>query len=146
MKTVRILFCFTKKIGFTIRIENVNPNCQGYHCYQVEIKAKNNGKVNKQTIPLNTKYSEFNKDLFAKFVVYYKLKGGEEHYDFLGNNEVPFVEESNFIWIIISVVVGVLIIIGAIVLYIKKKKSKKENNTLLDNAINDDNVLLGVTE
>ena len=25
-------------------------------------------------------------------------------------------------------------------------ESKKENNTLLDNAINDDNVLLGVTE
>ena len=130
----------------TKTIENVNPNCgKKQYCYQVEIKAKNNGKVNKQTIPLNTKDSEFNKDIYAKFVVYYKLKSGEEHYDFLGINDVPYDEGINLIWIIISVVVGVLII-GGIVLYIKRKKNKKENNALLDNAINDNNVLLGVGE
>ena len=141
-----VLFYKKQKWLGTKTIENVNPNCgKRQYCYRVEIKAKNNGKVNKQTIPLNTKDSEFNKDIYAKFVVYYKLKSGEEHYDFLGINDVPYDEGINLIWIIISVVVGVLII-GGIVLYIKKKKNKKENNALLDNAINDNNVLLGGRE
>ena len=86
-------------------------------------------------MPFSPKDPEFKKDIYAKLVVYYKLKSGEEHYDFLGLIDVPFVEESNLIWIIISVVVGVLII-GGIVIFLKRKKNKKENNALLDNAIN----------
>ena len=116
-------------------IENVNPKCGRFHCLETRIIARNNGTVYKQTMHFSPNAPEFKKDIYVKMIVYYKLKSGEEHYDFLGLIDVPFDEESNLIWIIISVVVGVLII-GGIVIFLKRKKNKKENNALLDNAIN----------